>query len=151
MTMRNTAKPGRLGALPASRRVRLAAGWAAACWAVGIALLSHLPDPPSPGPDFPLKDKVAHVILYAVLGGLVAVAAADPARRRRTIVAIAVVAAAAYGVVDEVHQSFIEGRAFEAVDMVADAVGGWIGATALASMLAEPGKGGVRRGLPESP
>ena len=137
------AKPTRIAAVLSSPRARATAGWAAVAWAAGIALLSHLPEPPAPGPEFPLKDKVGHLLLYAVLGFLSAAAAARPGRRRRTVLAIAVVVAAVYGIVDEVHQSFVPERAFELADIAADVLGGFLGA---AILTAARGRGEERGG-----
>ena len=70
-------------------------------------------------------DKDAHAVLYAGLGVLLVRALAGGWRRRVTLVAAigAVAMAAAYGVSDEYHQSFVPLRQVEALDVLADTVG----------------------------
>ncbi len=108
-------------------RARRTFGWAAAAWAAGIAVLSHLPYPPDPGPVFPLKDKLAHGILYAVLGALAAPAASGRIRRPVALVLFAAAVGIGYGMIDEFHQSFIPQRSVEIADLLADLLGGLAG------------------------
>jgi VanZ family protein len=95
------------------RRLLLPAAVAGLIW-----VLSSQPDP---GPDLgglqPAASYVAHVVVYAALWMSLAWAL----RWRRP--GLAFVLTVAYGVVDEVHQSFVEGRDATAVDVVADALG----------------------------
>jgi VanZ family protein len=95
-------------------------------WAALIYLLSARPDvgpggpPPSPW-GFYLR-KLAHLVEYAVLSGLLWRALGDrrsPAFRFGWAVAICVV----YGVTDEIHQSFVPGRFGKVRDVVIDTVG----------------------------
>src|SRR5439155_13289565 len=71
-------------------------------WAAVIFVLSSMPVPPSPVPEFPFKDKVGHLILYAVLGTLIA----RTLRRAHKLalpatLTLAILMASAYGVTDE--------------------------------------------------
>ena len=78
-------------------------------------------------------DKYLHAMLYGGLGALLVRALAGGWHRRVTlgIVAATVLIAAAYGVSDEFHQSFVPYRSVEAMDVVADTVGASIAAVAL--------------------
>jgi VanZ family protein len=78
-------------------------------------------------------DKYLHATLYAGFATLLIRALAGGWRRPVTVgVVVATVAiAAAYGVSDEFHQSFVPHRSVEAMDVVADTVGASIAAIAL--------------------
>ena len=74
---------------------------------------------------FPLRDKGIHFIEYAILGWFCAGAAArtwHTSRARRTAT-FAVFVAAAWGISDEIHQSFVPGRSAEVADAIADMAG----------------------------
>ena len=75
-----------------------------------------------------MTDKEGHTLLYAGLGVLVSRAVARAVPRWWPLVVV--LFAGVYGVSDEVHQLFVPGRQFEVADMVADAVGGAVGAVA---------------------
>lgn len=81
---------------------------------------SSLPQPPGS-----ISDKVAHALAYGVLGALwyraLAGGRASGLTLRRGL--IAVLGATAYGVTDELHQSFVPGRTMELADLRADALG----------------------------
>jgi VanZ family protein len=69
--------------------------------------------------------KSVHLVVYGVLGGLLALALG--ARRGwRAVLALCLVVAFA----DEMHQSFVPSRAFTVRDLGLDMLGGLIGATA---------------------
>ena len=102
-------------------------------WSCVILAATSLPGPLLPrAPHFPGADKVAHAILYGVLGFLAWRAVSRdwaPARpwlgpSVRLLAAIAVFAA-----VDEWHQQFIPGRGAEGADWVADVAGATVGLT----------------------
>ena len=96
-----------------SARLLLPAALAAAIW--------FLSSQPSPGPDLGglqgAASYVAHFVLYAALWTTLAWAL----RWRRPVLALVVTVA--YGAVDEVHQSFVEGRDAAALDDAVDALG----------------------------
>jgi VanZ family protein len=78
-------------------------------------------------------DKYLHAMLYGGLAVLLVRALAGGWHRRVTVgvVMATVVIAAAYGVSDEFHQSFVPNRSVEALDVAADTVGASIAAVAL--------------------
>jgi hypothetical protein len=84
-------------------------------WAAAIFALSSVPSLSSGlGTwDFVLR-KAAHLTEYAVLGGLLARAVADSP---------ALVLGIAYAVTDEVHQTYVAGRAGSLRDVAIDSVG----------------------------
>ena len=74
--------------------------------------------------------RAGHVVAYGVLGALLVHALAGGNWRavRARHVAGAVAAAALYGLSDELHQRFVAGRAWDPLDLQADAVGALAGA-----------------------
>jgi len=78
-------------------------------------------------------DKYLHALLYAGLSTLLVRALAGGWHRRLTVgtVIAAIVMAAAYGVSDEFHQSFVPMRSVDAMDVVADSVGAALAAFGL--------------------
>jgi hypothetical protein len=105
---------------------------AVASWMLVIFILSSLPELGSGGSGnlrFGIS-KVAHVILYSVLGFLVANAIKPGSRRW---VWWTFVICELYAIGDEIHQSFIPGRTPTDLDLVID------GVSALAASLATPG------------
>lgn len=102
----------------------------AALWAAVLFLLSASPDVPGAGwlAVVPWADKVAHAGLYAVLGATLAWANHRGGRRSsRTADVLVVGVGAAYGAVDEWHQSLVPGRDASSADFTADVVGLAIG------------------------
>ena len=77
-----------------------------------------------------VSDVTAHAVAYAVLcvAMLRAVTGADPSRVTAGGVLLAVALTIAYGLTDEIHQSFVPGRTPELRDLAADAVGAAAGA-----------------------
>ena len=72
-------------------------------------------------------DKWAHLIVYGVLGVLVA-RAAELNPRRGVLLAAIILGISLFGAVDEAHQALIPGRFPDVRDWVADTIGGAIGA-----------------------
>ena len=89
-------------------------------------------------------DKVLHALVYSVLGGLCCLAARQTwslSLGRRGVVIVGALCALLYGVTDEFHQLFVPGRSADVYDVVADGIGGLIGAAiAVALPLARPGE-----------
>ncbi len=85
-----------------------------------VSATSHLPV------DVGSSDKILHAAAYAVLAALAFRAAGGSGGTRAALVAVLV--AAAYGALDEYHQSFVPGRTASAADWLADACGAAIGA-----------------------
>jgi len=91
-----------------------------------IFYLSSKPSVPVP-PLFPHQDKIFHFIAYFGLAVLLAnCTPRNYSLRRRFWLAFSI--AAAYGITDEFHQSFVPGRDATIGDWLADAAGGWVGA-----------------------
>ena len=94
-----------------------------------IFFVSSRPYLQSPGPNFKLKDKVAHVAEYSVLGILLFWGIGFTASRSKGLTFLFLVAVgAAVGGLDEIFQSAIPGRRTDVFDWVADAVGVALGA-----------------------
>ena len=76
-------------------------------------------------------DKFVHTGVYAVLGALCwfgARGTLPPGRGPRAQVFVAFLCTTLYGVTDEAHQSFTPMRSPDAWDVLADAIGGLLGA-----------------------
>jgi VanZ family protein len=96
-------------------------------WAGVIFLLSSMPAPPTPGPNFPFKDKVGHWMLFCVLGALVAWALRRAHRLSLlTTFWLAIVIGSAYGATDEFHQRFVPHRTCDVWDWAFDTAGGTV-------------------------
>ena len=94
----------------------------------GFSPLSTIPAPPGRFSDYEV-----HIAAYVGLGMLAARALAKGRLRNVTwrVVCGAIAISSIYGVTDEYHQLFVPGRAFDVMDMVADAIGSVIGASAV--------------------
>ncbi|MGD8321147.1 MAG: VanZ family protein [Gemmatimonadota bacterium] len=110
----------------------------AAVWAAVLFLLSALPGVDDRIPIlFPGEDKVAHFVLYAVLGACLAWG-----RRRggsRLPVGVLLLLGVAYGASDEWHQAFVPGRDPSVGDWAADTLGVVLGYTIFSSILRRRG------------
>lgn len=101
--------------------IRALKSWGpAAIWAAVLFLLSEasgLPD----GQLFPHDDKVAHFVLYGIMG----CALAWGRRMAETPVRHWILLAAgwSYGALDEWHQSFVPGRTPDPADFLVDVLG----------------------------
>lgn len=98
----------------------------AALWGYLIFYLSDIPDLATDLPykyDFILR-KLAHIFVFGVLTYLVASSLASQQRHYLLFVIIAVIV---YALVDEVHQSFIQGRVGSGRDILVDSIGVYLG------------------------
>lgn len=95
-------------------------------WALLIGVLTSWPNPGVQVALLPHADKLAHLLMYAILGYLV-FRALEVSRSRLAAVAGAVLLCAVCGALDEWHQVLVPGRAAEFADWMADAAGGVIG------------------------
>jgi VanZ family protein len=116
-------------------------------WAAVIFGLSSISGDRLPPVDLPSADKLAHLLVYAVLGALVlrgvdrgrpphakakanAKAEGTRALRARDFV-VAIALTTLYGVSDEIHQRWTPNRSPDWHDVVADALGAALGSLAL--------------------
>ena len=101
----------------------------ACLWAGVIYYLSSQPGIDVPA-LFPGQDKLFHLVAFGLLGFL-AMGAVKSGQKGYTVSQVWFVAAlvALYGLLDETHQYFVPGRTTEVYDVIADAVGGLLGAS----------------------
>jgi len=94
-----------------------------------IFYVSSIPKP-LPPVSIPYFDKFLHLIEYAVFGILAARAFKSSAQEAlyKNFTILAILAALAYGASDEIHQLFVSCRTCDIFDIMADLVGGTIGA-----------------------
>ncbi len=112
----------------APRGARVAAWGLVAGWAAAIFAASSIPrGAPVPLPGAGV-DKFVHAGVFAVLGGLAAVALRAEGQARRRAAVFGALAAIVYGGLDEVHQAWTPGRAMDIEDVLADGLGAVAGA-----------------------
>jgi VanZ family protein len=93
-------------------------------WAAVILAVTSLPNPSLPSISH--IDKLGHLGMYGVLGGLTMWAALPAADwRRRALVVLAAVSL--FGAFDEWHQQFVPGRSQDRRDWLADTAGAGLG------------------------
>jgi len=95
-----------------------------------IFILSHQSTLPLPM-AFPHQDKLVHGSAYGVMAFLAWRTFSHLVQTRLLLVGVAVMFSSAYGVSDEFHQSFIEGRDADIWDWVADTIGATLMALSL--------------------
>lgn len=80
-------------------------------------------------PSFDYNDKVAHFLAYSLLGFLLSEAISESNKNLRTWekIIVGIVVSAAYGALDEYHQSFVPGRSPSVFDFLADTLGACFG------------------------
>jgi VanZ family protein len=93
--------------------------------------------------DGPLRH-LAHVAVYALLGGLLVLALANGSRPTPRLLLAAALLALLYGVTDEVHQSFIRDRTGQAADLLWDGIGAVVGVVAAAGWVRFRGRRDLR-------
>jgi len=115
-------------------RRRLAAWLPVVIWAGVIFALSSVPGPQLPTVDLPQSDKLAHATVYGVLGAFAfrATRLSWSSPRSPLVTAAAAVAiATVYGISDELHQMLTPQRTPDWHDVVADMMGGVLGAVVM--------------------
>jgi VanZ family protein len=95
-----------------------------------IFLLSHQSTLPMPL-AFPHQDKLSHLLAYAVMAVLVWRTFSHHLSAYQTLAFVTVAFCSFYGVTDEYHQSFIEGRNSDIADWFADTLGAVIAAAVM--------------------
>lgn len=126
-----------LEGLKAPRGARVAAWSLVGVWAAAIFAASSIPrgaPVPLPGPGM---DKIVHAGVFAVLGGLAALAFRAEGTAARRAAVLGALLALVYGGLDEVHQSWTPGRAMDSEDMLADGLGAAAGALVVSGRPAE--------------
>jgi VanZ family protein len=120
----------------------------AVVWAGTIFAASSLPGSTYPPVKLPAADKVVHVAIFAVLGALCARGARGSGGwMAARALWVGSTLATLYGVTDEVHQMFVPRRSPDWRDVLADAIGAFIGAALfvrLRAMVDGPRRGGPR-------
>jgi VanZ family protein len=97
---------------------------AAVSASLGVLALSSIPSPPQPDWSFPFLDKIAHTIIYSLLGLSYLCSFTKGFLFHSTkIIIAAFLAACLFGIFDEFFQSFIPGRFSELGDWIADIIG----------------------------
>lgn len=109
-------------------------------WIPAIACASfifYVSGKPSLGlPSFPQSDKIMHMIAYAVLAYFVARALHKVhSFGYMKLIFIGMFIAGLYGLSDEIHQMFVPTRSADAFDLLADFMGGLMGAIIYAKLL----------------
>ena len=92
----------------------------ALAWALLVLTIGGRSDVPSVDSDLPL-DKIAHFLMYGVLGAVAAVGWLRAARSPAAPVVIAL--SLCVGAIDELHQRTVPGRTSDVADFVADTAG----------------------------
>jgi VanZ family protein len=116
-------------------------------WAATIFALSSIPGRALPELPVWNADKLVHAAVYALLGALCwrgARASFAPGTAQWRVVLIAVLLTSLYGIADELHQMVVPNRAPDPNDVLADAVGGLLGALACVAIVARREERGKR-------
>jgi VanZ family protein len=96
-------------------------------WLLTIFTLSSYPFLSPPG-EISGRDKLAHLVVYGILGHLLGnVAWENPGNRRARRFAALVVFGFFWGMFDELYQGLVPGRFVSALDLTADTIGVAIG------------------------
>lgn len=92
-------------------------------WAILIFIASSIPTPPTVGPEFPLKDKAIHLVVYGIFGLSLVRSFTHIGSFKQRVGAMVLVVGVVYGGLDEIHQYFVPGRDSNIYDFLADGVG----------------------------
>ena len=107
----------------------------AVAWALLIFVLSSIPGAAFPASKLLSYDKLVHAAVYAVLGALFFVAMPRRwSQKTSVLVLLSGGMATVYGFTDELHQMFVPGRFADLRDVLADCIGGFVGALAASTL-----------------
>lgn len=93
-----------------------------------IFIQSSLPSPRG-GPNIGPVDKLIHILMYMILGALIlrAFLGLGKTSNRHRVLLWSIALSALYGLSDEIHQSFVNARSADPLDLLADLTGSFIG------------------------
>lgn len=92
-------------------------------WAMLIFILSSLPSLKPPNLGFSMQDKLSHLIEYGIFGVFLQRSFTSLYGNSLKSYLLAFLVGTAYAGLDEVHQTFVEGRSADFGDYCADTVG----------------------------
>ena len=94
-------------------------------WATVIFIESSIPDLSPSEIIITAQDKIAHALVYGVLGYLITRSLYYQSNNtlRKHAILFSIIIGLLYGISDEFHQSFVPGRYPEFADLIADFVG----------------------------
>lgn len=92
-------------------------------WAVLIFVLSSIPNLHPPDFIFSIKDVWIHAIEYGIFGYVLQRSGRDLFGRHFWVYLLVIAVGVLYGGLDEVHQSFVDGRESTWADFYADSLG----------------------------
>ena len=121
----------------------------ALAWALAITIVSAIPHLSAPPVGLTFSDKLAHFTEYFVLGALVTFGSWRSGSRLLNL-PVAILLCAAFGAIDELHQSFVPGRSMDIYDVIADTIGASSGTSAMSIYYRKMQKRSLRQSLPRS-
>ncbi len=92
-------------------------------WAILIFVLSSIPSLSSPDLGIALQDKWIHMVEFGVFGFLLQRSFVRLYGNRFRNYFFTFVVGVAYGALDEIHQSFVQGREADIIDFYANTIG----------------------------
>ena len=92
-------------------------------WAIVIFIVSSIPSLKQPDIGFILQDKLLHIIEFGIMGFLLQRSFSYGRKIHFSTYLIVFIIGCSYGALDEIHQSFIEGRRSSVGDFFADSSG----------------------------
>ena len=122
--------------VPTWLRCGFALGWAGLIWWFS----SQSSVPTAPDVFYSYVWNLGHVVVFGVLAGLVLLSTQGCTAVRS---AVTVILVGAYGVIDELHQGTVAGRAMDAWDVCSDSLGACLVASGLHWLVRQERRAGV--------